>query len=440
MKEHLTEEQLFKIINRLDLPQFLEDDPPPIAEGYINRSWAKIDQGALSFHIGVTPLVIECIKPAVLIVNGERVGKATIEKDDVVDWCIDAPPLFDIRISSDQLSAYFKLNDKHRHEWLLVDYPSSDSLRLCAAERMDVILETLTMDTIGEEVDRLGIRGVDWAAIGRELDNPAFEPVLIATGTPCKPPKHASIELYFNEHIVSAYEEVNGTIDYRNHLKIPSAQKGQVVAKKHLLEEGLPGITVFGTLIQPEPARDLMMVAKDHIKINNQIEAVATAEGRPRITGDRIKFIDLTTAHVVPGDVDLKTGNIVFSGDIIIYGSVMDGMVVEALGNIYVYGHVFRATLSATGNVYLKGNAIGSHIYCGHYGVLFNRLYKGARALTESIRKLLEAFKQLGQAIGDKKRIRIRKATNSAINGIQVQRDSENRQRAAASHIEYSFN
>ncbi|KIL36359.1 hypothetical protein SD70_31690 [Gordoniibacillus kamchatkensis] len=130
---------------------------------------------------------------------------------------------------------------------------------------------------------------------------------------------------------------------------------------------------------------------------------IARKEGRPRITGNKIKYFDINTAFIVPGNVDLQTGNIVFAGDVIVYGDVMDNMIIESLGNIYISGSVFNSTLTATGSIAVKGNVIGSNLYSGYFGMLFNRLYNGSKQLLGFLEKMAESVKLLMNEISKKK-------------------------------------
>ncbi|MGG1254146.1 FapA family protein [Brevibacillus agri] len=105
---------------------------------------------------------------------------------------------------------------------------------------------------------------------------------------------------------------------------------------------------------------------------------------------------------MVPGNVDLETGNIVFSGDVIVYGDVMDNMIIESLGNIYVAGSVFNSTLTATGSIAVQGNVIGSNLYSGYFGVLYNRFYNSSKQLIDILGKMVESAKLLMNEISKK--------------------------------------
>lgn len=105
--------------------------------------------------------------------------------------------------------------------------------------------------------------------------------------------------------------------------------------------------------------------------------------------------------------MDLKTGNIVFSGDVVVYGDVMDNMIIESLGNIYVAGSVFNSTLTATGSIAVQGNVIGSQLYSGYFGVLYNRFYKSSKQLLEMLESMMESAKLLMHQIS-KKNVQVR--------------------------------
>lgn len=69
------------------------------------------------------------------------------------------------------------------------------------------------------------------------------------------------------------------------------------------------------------------------------------------------------------------------------------------LGNVYISGSVFNATITATGSIQVSGNVIGSKLYSGYFGVMFNRLYNTTKTLCERMEKLLTAAKMLNQAL-----------------------------------------
>jgi|HigsolmetaGSP12D_1036236.scaffolds.fasta_scaffold00365_13 hypothetical protein len=390
MSEWLSEEQLMQLMKTLDETHGEETSYTAALE-VRDGEIAVLPTG----YDGIYP-EITVSDPIKLYVNGEQVyGSTAVSPGDRIEWRIEEPPLYRIDVSADKMKAWFVLYAKERRRLKLKDQDRTHRLNLVVEEDMNAPPQTATFADVMESARQKGIVDIDGEAIYRELEHPSYAPVLIARG---KEPVHgtdAKLELFFKETIESRFEEVNGVVDYRNHLKIPSVKKGELIARKHPMVPGQAGYNVFGQPIDPPHPKDIIMVGKQHVHITQNQEAYATRDGRPRIIGNRVKFIDIATAHVVPGDVDLRTGNIVFSGDIIIYGNVTDSMIVEALGDVYVMGHVYRATVTATGSIYIKGNTIGSKLYSGYFGVLFNRLYQFSNKLNDQFKLLRQTARQI---------------------------------------------
>jgi uncharacterized protein (DUF342 family) len=258
-------------------------------------------------------------------------------------------------------------------------------------------LEVLQFNEIITYIVKQGIlNNLDIKVIQNELLNPTFEKIVIAQGKPLIPGKDAKLDTFFEESVQSEFNVVEGVVDYRNHLNIPTVKSGDIIAKKTMMSLGSIGYDVFGQVLTPAAIRDIQVYAKENTSLLEDGSIVAKKEGRPIITGtDRVKYLDISTAYIVSGNVDMETGNICFSGDIVVYGDVMDYMILECLGSIYISGNVYNATLTATGSIHVNGNIVGSQLYSGYYGVMFNRLYNGTKMLLVLIEQLLQAASTL---------------------------------------------
>lgn len=348
---------------------------------------------------GIT--MVEAEAPIRLYVNDREIeGSAAVTFEDTIVWKAEPPKLFSVDLSEDRMSVSFTVHHLRQRYWKLTAKSIEPNIVRFSAE--------LDPDTIGHPVSESDIRlalhdlkliRFDSKKIEDELAWPTFEPVEVARGVRPVDGVDASVELLFEEKETSSFEEVNGQVDFRNHLKIPTARSGDVIARKRPCIEGSPGFDVFGQKIEPKKPKDVVLVPKQHVRMASNGDIVALKEGRPRISGGRIKFVSVNPLYVVPNDVDLKTGNIFFSGDVIVYGNVTDGMVIEALGNVYIAGGVFNATVTATGSILVKGNTIGGKLYSGHFGVLYNRLYNHTKKLNDTLQSLRNAGNLLIQTL-----------------------------------------
>jgi hypothetical protein len=397
LADSLTEEEIYKLINELGL------QPDTVEEG--NNDYNKsldlvsIENNTIKVSTstnGGLPAIIKASAPVIIKKNGQPMnGEFPISAEDQLEWEIEKKPLFHIEVSEDHMQAWLQIHSKKRYCWKLRDKPPANKVVIEAEEDTNTIIETLQIADIMKALNDKSIMNIEAHHLIKEMDRPTNKPVVIAQGIYPVPSRDARVELYFNEQIESSFEEINGTVDYRNHMRIPCAQIGEVVARKFPLEMGKPGSNIFGQIVEPTKPKDIIMLAKSHVRITPEGEVIALKEGRPRMTGGNIRLFDMSTFHIVAGDVDLETGNIVFSGDVIVYGNVTDGMIVEALGNVSVLGNVYNATITATGSICVKGNVIGSQLYSGHYGVLFNRLYNYSKKLYDQLRDLNNAVKHL---------------------------------------------
>lgn len=340
-----------------------------------------------------------------MIINDEAVdAKRFVSSTDRIRWEIEEKPLFEITVSKDQMSAYFHLRSKERYSWCLVDTEAALEVVIRAQQDPDYILESVTLLDVLTQIEHMEIRSnLDIDAVKRELEQPTYRPVLIASGKAAVPGKDAELALYFPEQVKSEFFDVSGRVKYRNHLHIPTVNSGDLIAQKFPLIKGSAGYDVYGKPIQPSEPRDIIVIARPSVEITADGGIRALISGRPRVTGNKIKVFDISPCYIVPSDVDLSTGNIVFSGDVIVYGNVMDHMIIESLGNVYIYGSAYNSTITATGSIYVSGNVLGCRMYSGYFGVMFNRLYQAAKSLAEYVANLITASRLLLKQLATRK-------------------------------------
>jgi uncharacterized protein (DUF342 family) len=71
--------------------------------------------------------------------------------------------------------------------------------------------------------------------------------------------------------------------------------------------------------------------------------------------------ITVEPIYTVEGDVNFKTGNILFLGTVIVKGNVEDGFTVKAAGNIEVMGSVGKCVLDAEGEIIVHQGILGKN-------------------------------------------------------------------------------
>jgi uncharacterized protein len=204
---------------------------------------------------------------------------------------------------------------------------------------------------------------VNDATLNELISRGSLEPVIIAGG---KAPINGTddiIDLKFDESSIKKFDEVEDRVDFYSIGKIVSVEPGQLVAEKILGTDGISGIDIFGKTIPPLKAKRITLSAGKGVKvIDGGLKVYSETTGRPEAKNS---IINVYEVYEVPGDVNVSTGNIEFSGDVLIKGSVAEGMRVKSGGRITLYGNVTNGHLIAGGDITVYKNIISSEIKAG---------------------------------------------------------------------------
>ncbi|WP_019152762.1 DUF342 domain-containing protein [Robertmurraya massiliosenegalensis] len=198
--------------------------------------------------------------------------------------------------------------------------------------------------------------GINESLLFLMADNPSSleYPITIAEGLPPQNGEDAYVILESDDKEKTKKKD---KINFRDVLDIPSVKNGQVIAKVVPQTVGINGRGVTGKLLLARDGKQLKLKAgKNVMKEGNQF--IATTDGQVSVT---YKAITVNPVFEVNGDLDLKTGNVNFIGNVVIRGNVPTGYEVIAGGDIKVYGLVEGAQLVARGNIHISGGITAAH-------------------------------------------------------------------------------
>ena len=150
---------------------------------------------------------------------------------------------------------------------------------------------------------------------------------------------------------VNKYDQV----DYKNMNLFVMAEKGQVLAERIPHTQGVSGTNIFGDEVRAKPGRPKPVPAGKNTGIKDENFIVALIEGQIVDNGSKIS-VDPQLS--IKGDVGVGTGNIDFNGAVEIGGSVQQGFIVKATGDINIKGMVSGGTVEGY-NVYIAGGVQG---------------------------------------------------------------------------------
>lgn len=188
---------------------------------------------------------------------------------------------------------------------------------------------------------RLREVGVKHGVLSEPIDLAIRQPglrVLCAKGTPAENGIDAKIEVLVDQSQKGRPVELeDGSVDFKNIGMYSDVEKGRVIAQKVPATPGTPGSDVLGNPVPPRPGKDVPLPMGANLQIVDGVRLVAATGGNLVINNGKFS---VSPVLQIASDVDLSTGNIDFSGDVVIRGSVQEGFSVKAGGNVDISGIV----------------------------------------------------------------------------------------------------
>lgn len=182
----------------------------------------------------------------------------------------------------------------------------------------------------------------------------------IASGRLAINGKDAEIKLLVESaqcRVLRPKKREDGSVDMRDLGDIVCVKIGEPIAKKVPFTQGREGFTVTATPLIPEPGNDVSLVSGDGTAISKKNENILISKkvGLPKIIPNGMEVDDIYKIK----NVTVASGNINFTGSVIIEGDVNEGMKVIASGDITIGGFVESALIESGGDVTISGGIIG---------------------------------------------------------------------------------
>jgi uncharacterized protein (DUF342 family) len=210
--------------------------------------------------------------------------------------------------------------------------------------------------------------GIIESAIESAVTQRSAKGTVIAKGKAPIAGKDAEIKFFFETGVFrkACIEDDTGKIDFRQVQTIQNVTSGEVIVEKIPATKGEPGFDVRGRELPSAPGKDKTVKLGKNVEwIDDGTKIIATSGGEPTLIAGKVAVLPI---HELKGDVNFDTGNINFSGNLVIRGNVESGFKVEAEGDITIYGNVDTADIKASGNLLIQGGVSGmdkAELYCG---------------------------------------------------------------------------
>lgn len=204
------------------------------------------------------------------------------------------------------------------------------------------------------------IYGIEEEVINKLCEKPCYgKAVLIARGKKEVDGKDGYFVYYFDTSVDTKPRILeDGTVDYYAMTRIVTVSQGEIVVRYHKAVQGTDGIDVCGYLRKAKSGKELPPLKGKGIKLSeDRLIYTALITGKIEFTKDRI---NISNVLEIKEDIDYLQGDIYFKGDLVIYGNISSGKVVESEGSIVVRGHVEGATIKARRDVILESGMQGA--------------------------------------------------------------------------------
>jgi uncharacterized protein (DUF342 family) len=204
-------------------------------------------------------------------------------------------------------------------------------------------------------------------------------PVCIARGKECRPSKNGEIRYLFTDHSNRPAPGPEENVNHRERSPIKTVSRGEPVARVIPPVPGEDGFTVTGEIIPagipvekklpsgrniaPDPADNNLLIAQANGSVNVMSET----------------RIDIDPVLNIQGNVDYSTGNLDFTGSIIVNGDIISGFTVKVTGTIQVKGVIEDAVVYAGGDIYAAGCAGGEKGSISAGGNIFIKYAENSR-------------------------------------------------------------
>lgn len=334
-----------------------------------------------------------------VLINGKPIeGETEVHPNDEIEL---KPTIleryngsFHIYFDEQKVTAYLEIEPGYIERYAPIDTPPTFYLTINEQIIKEPYISFTKEDILNELKNRNVTIGIDEAAIEKALEKPDLsQDIIIAKGKTPVEGENGYVEFLVQYEISNVQPKLkeDGTVDYREIREIPMVDVGETIGIIHPPKEGEEGLNLENRPIKPKKVNEAIVKGRGIEIVDNKI--IAVEKGTIRVN-KRIPIyqIDIIQKLVHQGDVDLKSGNIAFVGDIEITGNVEENMTVESSERILIMQNVHGATVEAVNEIVVNRNIIRSKLVAG-------KIEENEIVLKEKTGELLNEIKSFKQSL-----------------------------------------
>ncbi len=185
-------------------------------------------------------------------------------------------------------------------------------------------------------------------------------PFVIAEGIKPEFPNDAEVKYYFPTDFKKAGKILpDGSIDFKDRGDIPFVAKDSLLAEKTMAVQGKEGVDIFGEEIPIASPKDIPLLCGTGTRFSeDKLKVFADSDGMPHM--DAMGKISVLSEIVIPEDVDYKTGNLDFDGNIVVKGIVKAGFSIKC-ANLTIK-QIEGAEIDLSGDLNVTAGIVDAHL------------------------------------------------------------------------------
>lgn len=224
--------------------------------------------------------------------------------------------------------------------------------------------EAMTQEQFLENIRYGGITfGIDQEAVSKLISGQDYLRIVqVAQGEWPRDGEDGVLEELFErkqeQPLELTEEELRQGLDFRKQEPLQLIRKGEVIchAKRPVMPQD--GKSVSGQALPGKAGLTAYIHQGENTKLSEDgTLLLADISGAVVVAGDEFTVRKL---HIIEKDLEASAGDLHFDGNVLIQGSVKDGITINAAGNIIVEGSVQGGTLISGGTIRIQGEIRGT--------------------------------------------------------------------------------
>ena len=252
---------------------------------------------------------------------------------------------------------------------------SDDSIKAWLQKKREEDKEVVNLASV---LDFLRVHQISYGIIDDEIIEQWIEKpygkneqnkIEIATGKAPVPGQEGKISYSFKTDYTNPGKILkDGSIDFRERGDVPFVKKGDLLATLQSSIEGVSGINLSGEAVGVDEVIDPLFSSDSGTTLlADGLKIIADVDGQPNV--DAMGNVTVSEELVINENVDFKTGNVNFAGNIIVKGIIKEGFAVKGVnltaraieganielsGDLNVSEGITNTEVRAVGNIYTK--------------------------------------------------------------------------------------